>query len=80
MKKFLLYTAGGTTIFIAGAATATYLTTRVLVPVIDVNLAAEKLLEKIDATQTKIEKKVFGQQVTRIPYIPKLEKSSTYGS
>lgn len=84
MKKFLLYSAGGSAIFIAGAVTATVIVGRMVLPVIDTDKVVEQVMLGYDRTQRKIMKKVFGAD-TDLELQPvvgvdsRYVKSSTYG-
>ncbi|QPX71427.1 hypothetical protein SscP1EGY_29 [Streptomyces phage SscP1EGY] len=69
MKKFLLYTAGGTTIFIAGAVTATVVVGRMVLPVVDANKVSDKIMERYEKTQRSIERKVFGKEFVHPPML-----------
>lgn len=88
MKRFLLYSVGGTAIFMAGAATATVIVGRMVLPVIDTDKVVDKVMRGLDTTQRAIERKVFGEELAHPPmiivdqkYKPSLRynKSSSYG-
>lgn len=61
MKKFLLYSAGGTIFFVAGAVTATVVVGRMVLPVVDTEKVVDKIMLGYDKTQRKVMKKVFGE-------------------
>jgi len=69
MKRFLLYTAGGTTIFVAGAVTATVVVGRMVLPVVDTDKVVDKVMRGYDKTQRAIERKVFGEELSHPPMI-----------
>lgn len=69
MKKFLLYSAGGTAIFMAGAATATVLVGRMVLPVVDTDKTVDEIMKRLDRAQRMIERKVFGSEIDRRPTV-----------
>ena len=69
MKRFLLYTVGGTTIFVAGAATATWVVGRMVLPVVDTDKVVDKLMSGYDKAQRAVERKVFGEELQHPPMI-----------
>lgn len=62
MKKFMLYAAGGTTIFTVGAIVGTVVAGRVLLPVIDPSKAAEQIAKGIEKTRDRTIRMVFGSE------------------
>lgn len=82
MKKFLLYTAGGTAIFVAGAATATVIVGRMVMPVVDTDKVVDKVMQGLDKTRRAIERRMFGEEIERPSRAlsgDRYIKSSTYG-
>lgn len=69
MKKFLLYTAGGTAIFAAGAATATVIVGKMVAPVIDTDKTVDAIMERLEKAQRMIERKVLGHEIERRPTV-----------
>lgn len=60
MKKFLLYTAGGTTIFAAGAVTGIVVLGRMVIPVIDTEKVVGKMVNGVDKSRRMLEQRLFG--------------------
>jgi hypothetical protein len=65
MKKFMLYTLGGTTVFVAGAATATWVVGRMVLPVVDTDKVVDRVMQGYDKAQRAIERRVFGEEIKR---------------
>jgi hypothetical protein len=73
MKRILLFTAGGTAVFVAGAITGTVIVGRMVLPVVDTNKVVNKITDGMEKTQVVVMNKVFG-------VIPAESKYSVYSS
>lgn len=53
----------------AGAATATVLVGKMVVPVIDTDKTVDEIMKRLERAQRMIERKVFGSEIDRRPTV-----------